>query len=201
MAFFNDAARRRYEQNLRSDLSAETDRDGVLNGQARGRLGELAFGRSLVARAGCEAIGVYNALVCLGIPRPLPEIIRDMELRGYMRAWGYMGATPWFSPLLRHYGARSRVVLPSHLRRDQELGLLRDGEVFLFSIWNDRRMPFKGLHTFAGMYEAREGGNWLIFNRFNEDKSARRCRELSDILRNGKRTGAFLVIYRVERAE
>lgn len=199
MPFSTKAASRRYQQNLRADLSGEADAQGALNGQGRGRLGELRFGRSSVARAGCEAIAIYNALLRLGLPRPLPEVIRDMELRGYMRAWGYLGATPWFFPLLRHYGLRSRVVLPMALGRDEALGLLRSGEVYLFSIWNDRLLPLEGLHTFAGVYEPGEGGDWLIFNRFNSDDRARRYPRLRDILRNGRRTGAFLVIYRVER--
>lgn len=197
MALFTEAARRRYEENLRADLRAEKGADGALNGQGRGELGELHFGQSSVAHAGCEAIGVYNALLRLGLERPLPEIIRDMELRGYMRFWGYMGATPWFFPLLRRYGARARAVSAASLRRDEMLGLLKPGSVYLFSIWNDRLRPYKGLHTFAGVYEP---DGWLIYNRFNSDAAPRKYPHLSDILRNGAQRGAFLIIYIVERA-
>lgn len=199
MIFFRRAAQEHYNQNLQKDLSALTDPDGALNGQGRGELGSMAFGRSSVARAGCEALAVYNALLLLSCPRPLPEIIRDLEQGGYMRLRGHMGAVPWLQPLLKRYGVSCRAVLPYWLQRDADLGLLEPGSVFLFCLLNDRLRPQKGLHTVAGVYDPDADGSWLVFNRFNSDRSRRRCRTLRDILRNGRNTGAYLVIFRLRR--
>ena len=101
MLFFRKQVQEHYARNLRRDLTHVMDPDGVLNGQSREGLGDLSFGFSRVGRAGCESIAVYNALLMLRRPRPLPEIIRDMEKGGYMRLWGHMGAAPYFQPLLR----------------------------------------------------------------------------------------------------
>ena len=200
MFFDSRMTRQRYERNLRQDLSPNCDERGMLNGQGRGALSGMHFGRSSVAHAGCESIAVYNALQMLGIPRPLAEVIRDMEQGGYMRLWGHMGAVPYFRPLLRRYGADSRLVPVAGLRRDASLGLVRPGSVYLISVWNDRWRPYRGLHTFAGTYDPQPGlPPWLIFNRFNEDRAARRYPEIPDVLKNGKTRGAYLVIYEVRR--
>ncbi len=197
MLFFRKQVQEHYARNLRRDLTHVMDPDGVLNGQSREGLGDLSFGFSRVGRAGCESIAVYNALLMLRRPRPLPEIIRDMEKGGYMRLWGHMGAAPYFQPLLRRYGARSKAVSARRLQREADNGELAPGSVFLFSVWNDRFRPYKGLHTFAGVWGPNERGGWIIFNRFNNDRGRRRYVSLDDVLRNGPRKGAWLVIYRV----
>ncbi len=199
MVFFRRAAQAHYEQNLTRDISPQADPDGVLNGQGRGELGEMAFGRARVAKAGCESIAVYNALLCLGLPRPLPEIIRDLEQGGYMRFRGHMGAVPWLRPLLKRYGVSARPVLSRYLQRDADLGLLEPGSVFLFAFWNDLLRPQKGMHTIAGVYSPDPAGSWVVFNRFNSDRFRRRCKTLRGILRNGRHMGCYLVIYRLRR--
>ncbi len=200
MFFDSRKTRQRYERNLRQDLSPNRDERGMLNGQGRAALSGMSFGRSSVAHAGCESVAVYNALQMLSIPRPLAEVIRDMERGGYMRMWGHMGAVPYFRPLLRRYGADSRLVPLRALRRDASLGLLRPGSVYLFCVWNDRLRPYRGLHTFAGAYDPQPGlAPWVIFNRFNQDRSSRRYAEVTDVLKNGKTRGAYLVIYEVRK--
>ena len=189
--------RRNYEPNRRTDTASAADERGMLNGQGRPELARLRFGYADVGRAGCESIAVYNALRLLGIPQPLPEIIRDMEKGGYLRMGGHLGAAPYFKPLLRRSGAESRVVLPGRLQRDADVRSLTPGAVFIMVIWNRRFLPNHGLHTFTAVYDPDSAGDWLVFNRFNSDREARRFQTLRDILLNGKHTGAYLVIYRI----
>jgi len=195
--FTRKQVRRHYESNLRFDPGQAADGRGMLNGQGRKGLAEMTFGYSNVGRAGCESIAVYNALRQLGRPRPLADVIRDMEKGGYLRLGGHFGAVPYFGPLLRRCGAQARMVTPASLRRQAELRSLTPGAVFLMAIWNRRFMPQKGLHTFAAVYDPGPGGDWEVFNRFNSDERSRRYDGLDDILVNGKHKGAFLVIYRI----
>lgn len=189
---------RHYRRNREADLSRVLSEDGLLNGQGRPGLSELSFGYSHVGHAGCESIAVYNALLLLGLPQPLPDIIRAFEKGGYMRFGGYMGAAPYFQPLLRRCGAESRVIRPARAQTLAERGELDSGAVFLAAIWNDRLLPFKGLHTFAVCHmPLPDGKRWTVYNRFNSDAHPRRYVALDDILRNGKQKGAFLVMYRV----
>jgi len=199
--FHSKRADRSYRENLRFDITPAMDDDGLLNGQGREALRAMRFGLASVGRAGCESIAVFNALRLLSLSRPLPEIIRDMEQGGYMRLGGHLGAAPYFQPLLRRYGARTRAVSPRKLQRLADEGALSPGAVFLCSIWNDRLLPFKGLHTFTLLYAPDERGGWLAYNRFNSDKARRRYDSLRGVLRNGNATGAYLVIYRVEPLE
>ena len=197
MFFSSSRIRSNYEANRTRDLSPAMDRRGMLNGQGREALTGLAFGRTSVGKAGCESIAVYNALLALGRPRPLAEIIRDMEKGGYLRMGGHLGAAPYFKPLMRRYGAETRVALPSRMARQAALRALSPGAVFIATIWNRRFLPNKGLHTFTVLYSPDPAGDWLVYNRFNSDAAARRYAEVEDILKNGKHSGAFLVVYRV----
>ena len=197
MYFSRERIRKNYEDNARRDLSALADENGMLNGQGREGLSSLAFGRASVGKAGCESIAVYNAMRMLRRPRPLAEVIRDMERGGYLRWGGHLGAAPYLRPLLRRYGAASRMIGPAALQRSADNRELTPGAVFLMAIWNRRFLPQKGLHTFAAQYDPAPEGDWLVFNRFNSDAAGRRYDRLADILRNGSERGAFLVIYRV----
>ena len=199
MFFLPSRTRRRFERNNDKDITPAMDGEGLLNGQGRDALRELSFGHSSVGHAGCESIAVYNALALLGLSRPLPEVIRAMERGGYMRFGGYMGAAPYFQPMLRHFGATTRAIRPARLQREAERGTLPTGAVFLVSIWNDRFRPYKGMHTFTVRYVPDARGDWQVWNRYNSDASSRFYRTLGDILQSGRHRGRFLVIYRVER--
>ena len=197
MFFLPKEIKQRFETNRDRDISAAADENGMLNGQGREALAKLAFGRSNVGRAGCESIAVYNILRLLGRPRPLAEIIRDMEKGGYMRLWGHWGAAPFLRPLLRRYGAAARAVSPGGLQRSADGRALTPGAAFIMCIWNRRLQPQKGLHTFAAVYDPRGEEDWVVYNRYNNDAQGRRYAALEDILKTGKSVGAFLVIYRV----
>ena len=197
MFFTPKTVKRNFEANRGQDLSTAMDRRGMLNGQGRDGLRSLAFGWSNVGKAGCEAIAVYNALLALGKPRPLAEIIRDMEKGGYLRMGGHFGASPFFKRLMRRYGAETRVTLPARMSRQAALRALSPGAVFIAVIWNRRFLPNKGLHTFTVVYSPDQAGDWLVYNRFNSDTAARRYAGTEEILKNGKHIGAYLVVYRV----
>ena len=197
MFFTPGRIRRNYEDNRNRDLSGAMDSRGMLNGQGREALKGLAFGFSNVGHAGCESIAVYNALLALGRPRPLADIIRDMEKGGYLRMGGHFGASPYFKPLLRRCGAESRAVLPGRLQRDADTRSLTPGAVFIMTIWNRRLLPHHGLHTFTAVFSPDAAGDWLTYNRFNSDREGRRYPTLRDILVNGKHAGSYLVIYRI----
>lgn len=197
MYFTPKQIKKNFDANKERDLSGLLDEKGMLNGQDREGLGDLAFGFARVGQAGCESVAVYNALTALGRPRPLAEIIRDMEKGGYLRLGGHFGAAPYFKPLLRRYGTESRTVTAGSLKRQAAVRSLTPGAVFIAVMWNRRFLPNKGLHTFTVVYSPDPGGDWLVYNRFNSDKSARRYAELEDILKNGSHTGAWLVIYRI----
>lgn len=58
--------------------------NGFLNGQDAAPLAELPYGAWRFGRNGCEVIAIYNALLALNIPRPLPEIAASLEKKGLL---------------------------------------------------------------------------------------------------------------------
>ena len=57
---------------------------GPINGQSLGPLSKLPYGAWTMGNNGCEVIAVYNALLTLGKPQPLPEIAAALERRGLL---------------------------------------------------------------------------------------------------------------------
>ena len=57
---------------------------GRLNGQGLGTLSGLPYGAWNMGNNGCEVIAVYNALLVLQRPVPLPEIAAALERRGLL---------------------------------------------------------------------------------------------------------------------
>ena len=184
------AADRRYAANRAREaapaLAALKDSRGRLSGQGRAGLAELAFGRSTVGRAGCEAIAVYNVLRELGRDVTLSDVIRAAETGGCLALGGRMGILPRRLPrLLDAFGLEYRRADPAAPER------LPAG-AFLACVWN---WGFAGpLHAFALVHD---GGGWTAWNRFNGDAGPRRYPALSGVLDTGARRSRFRLIYAV----
>lgn len=135
--FFSRLARR----NL--DFNRGFEPQGPVNGQRLPPVGELRYGLGHVARSGCGLIAVYNALTLLGDPRPLSEVIYWGDRRARV-ALGLFGTRPGRGgALFRRLGW---AVTKTGGREDLDRAV-REGEVCLFTYWNHRRRPHRGIHT------------------------------------------------------
>lgn len=203
----NRRAEKNYRHNLFTDPSPLQTDEGLLNGQGRPGLAELRFGVVSVERSGCEALAVYNALRLLGRALSPAEVIRRAELEGCLALDGMAGILPrGLEKLMRSLELPFRRCEPETVQQQSERGGLPPGSLFIACIWNDRRSPVAGIHTFLLRYAA--PGRWLVYNRSNLSAAPHEYPSLLDVPklrvrgRKGKTKelqGAFLRLYAIEK--
>lgn len=117
---------------------------------------DLPFGRSTVARAGCEAIALRNALLALeGSAPPLETVIASLSRDGMVFA-GRFGAAPGaLRDYLRRRGYRIETVL------DPEALRSADVPAAILTFWNDRSDVASGVHTICA---TRTGNGYIPHN-------------------------------------
>lgn len=119
------------------------DPGGIVNGQGLPPVRELRYGVTDMAHAGCGIIAVYNAFLLLDNPQRLCDVAVWGDLHA-SNLLGLLGTFPWKAKcLFRQMGYTVTAA------RDKTLydSLAREADVCLFSYWNRRRNPFKGMHT------------------------------------------------------
>lgn len=123
-------------------------------------LAGLRFGYTTAAFSGCEAIAVYNAALLCGGCLPLGEALRRTERGRSLMLGGWWGANPYrMAPVLAGCGLASRP-----LKNAAALGAAAEGSVWILSVWNRKKNPLKGIHTFAVQRET--GGRWASYNQY-----------------------------------
>jgi hypothetical protein len=142
---------------------------GRLNGQGLGTLASLPYGAWNMGNNGCEVIAVYNALLVLRRPVPLPEIAASLERRGLLFN-GYGGTNlSAMAAFLREKGV-SVTVLRRRERARYDAALDASGCAIL-SYWTGAKLrdadgSWNTLHTvsvqrgFAGVEICNWASNW-----------------------------------------
>lgn len=144
-----------YPRNFKKNCQVELP-EGFLNGQSMGKLAEMRYGLTSVAHGGCGTLAVYNALVALGRPEPLPKVIRELEI--YAETFfAFLGTTPYF---LQIYFRRHKV--PLHLTLSYKKTFASKYAVVAF--WTKR--PFlSGAHVV--FVERLDNGKYRVYNRYS----------------------------------
>lgn len=123
-------------------------------------LAGFRLGRGRFDRTGCEAVAVYNVLLALGRPTPLPEVIRQLTVCRCLMLGGLAGADPFtLAGVIR--GAGLDVTAYGEKHRWADFRAAADagqGRAYLLSYWDG---PFN-LHTVA-LVPGREGG-FTVYN-------------------------------------
>ncbi len=107
-------------------------------------LGGIPYGRYTVARSGCGAIALYNALRQLGAPQPLFELLREMETDGLLRGGRLGTAHQALRDALRRRGFACEM---SRRHRDLE-AFSRRYPCLLLTCYNDQDDLAADIHTF-----------------------------------------------------
>ncbi|MCR5651626.1 MAG: hypothetical protein K6F86_10635 [Lachnospiraceae bacterium] len=128
-----------------------TGKDGFIENQHA--MKDLMFGKTDMAYAGCEIIAVYNALLSLGFPKDLPELISTFEKKGSVLG-GRFGTSPY--ALYRYLSKVFDNVSFSFKRRDFEK-LAQDSRVFIITYYNDAKDIMQQIHTVCVTKDKDEG--------------------------------------------
>ena len=133
-----------------------------INGQGRGPVALLPFGRRTMDYNGCEVIACFNALRLLGNPRPLGEVAAYFERRGLFLGglWGtHAEALPRYFASL---GFQPETLYASAVRAPSDYdAAFAPARAGVFSFWNDAGCLLRGVHTVA---LAHRPGGITIYN-------------------------------------
>ena len=119
------------------------DPDGIGLLEKQNSYGDIAYGRSDMAYAGCEIIAVYNALLSLGRRADLQELIRDFEQDGMVLS-GRFGTAPL---AIRDHLVRRGMKVRTTLDPEEYDELAADSDVSILTLYNDSRSIFQKIHT------------------------------------------------------
>lgn len=169
---FSALARRNLDFNRRISVS------GPIHGQSRPPVANMRYGVVRAAWSGCGLIAVYNALLLLGNPHPLWDVIAWGDLKG-STALGIFGTSHRRAGrLFRQLGyAVTAVTDPSlfdaHAQR---------AEVCLFTFWNRKGRFYKGMHTVCAQW--REGA-LEVYNLYNTSDKIERLPSFGEWCKRG----------------
>ena len=142
---------------------------GRLNGQGMAPLSMLPYGAWNMGNNGCEVIAIYNALLVMHRPVPLPEIAAALEKRGLL--FNGFGGTNLsaVAAYLRRQGINVAVLRRAERARYDDA--LQSADCAILSYWTGRRLrradgSWNTLHTvsvqrgFAGVEICNYANDW-----------------------------------------
>lgn len=137
--------RRREERNRA--LREGFDPGGRVNGQLRGPVAVLPYGRYRMSYNGCEVLACYNALRLLGRPEPLGEVAAWFERQGIVLGglWGSHALA--VRDFFQDRGIEGRALYRRDAREFDAAFQTCPAAVFVF--WNDAQRLRRGVHTVA----------------------------------------------------
>ena len=156
---------------------------GRINGQGLGTLAGLPYGAWNMGNNGCEVIAVYNALLVLRRPVPLPEIAAALERRGLL--FNGFGGTNLsaVAAYLRAQGVEV-TVLRRRARAEYDEAL-RQADCAILSYWTGRKLrredgSWNTLHTVSVQ---RGYAGVEVCNYVNDWPAPHSVRSIADFLR------------------
>ena len=179
LADLSRGAKRRRKEN-RSAVSAYTA-PGHINGQARGGVARLPYGKFTMGYNGCEVIACRNALETLGDPASLADAAAWFERRGLFLAgrWGtHVLAIPRF---FKSRGFVPRTLYASSVKRPGDWDAAFAGaKAAVFSFWNSAARLRDGVHTVA-LARGPDGGV-LAYNMDTRSPAAAKYRSVAEMI-------------------
>lgn len=168
---------RRYNLRHNTERAAPPETGKMINGQALGAVSELRYGICHMSFNGCEVIAVHNALVYLGIPKPLAEIAFYMER--FRILLGFFGCDPFkIGRALRYFGAENtRTKTPG------------DAKAFIITFWTG--IPFlSSVHT---VFCIRTDKEIEVYNRYNSSHGVSLCNTLEEVAGKRKTIAVYVL--------
>ena len=155
---------------------------GTINGQGLGALSALPYGAWTMGNNGCEVIAVYNALLALDRPRPLPEIAEALERSGLL--FNGFGGTN-LSAVAAYLRAQGiEVTVLRRRERARYDAALQRSDCAILSFWTGRKLrrPDGTWNTLHTVSVQRDGAGVEVCNSDDERPAPRRAKSIEDFL-------------------
>lgn len=121
---------------------------GPIHGQSRPPVANMRYGVVRAAWSGCGLIAVYNALLLLGNPHPLWDVIAWGDLKG-AALFGIFGTSHRRAGRLFRQLGYTVTAVTDPARFDF---YVQRAEVCLFTFWNRKGKFYKGMHTVCAQW-------------------------------------------------
>ena len=169
-----------YEKNRKIEASLPFD---IITDQRK--LAGMVYGDTDVGTAGCEAVAIYNILMLERRPRPLSDIIYDLQSSQTLVNRGKWGTNPFaMKTLLREYDFDFEEIGSV----EEAASKMQPGDKLLVTVWNHSSNPFKGIHGYV-VYMTGEKEYWIL------NKNYKSKPELSSGLEEAIGEGRYIVGY------
>ena len=140
---------------------------GLINGQGLLPVSGMRYGMVNIAWSGCGIISVYNALLLLGNPQPLTDVIAWGDLKA-SRIFGLFGTSPGKT---KHLLQKMGYIVDTVSDKSQFDSRARKADVCLFTYWNQKGSIRHGMHTVCTRYY---NGFLEVYNLFNSSPETAR---------------------------
>ena len=151
------------------------------------RLGQMKYGDTDVEKSGCEAIAIYNVLLLKRRPKPLSDIIHDLQVSQTLVNRGHWGTNPFnMDKLLTEYGLHHECMETTD-EAEEKMG---PGELLLVTVWNHGRRPLRGIHGYV--IQMRDENDYLIYNK-NYKAFPDRAKTLKEAIGEGSYIVGYLI--------
>lgn len=124
--------------------------NGLINGQGLPPVAGMRYGIVNIAWSGCGIIAVYNALLLLGNPHRLSDVITWGDLKA-STIFGLFGTSPRKAKIL--FRQLGYTVNPVRNKRHFD-SQAKQADICLFTFWNQRGSLRHGIHTVCVQYNA-----------------------------------------------
>ena len=175
---------RRFDRTANAALRAQAVLPpGRLNGQGLSPLAALPYGAWNMGNNGCEVIAVYNALLVMRRPLPLPEIAAALEKRGLLFN-GFGGTNlPAVAAYLRSLGVDVTVLRRGE--RERYDAALAGASCAILSYWTGPKLrrPDGSWNTLHTVSVQRGFAGVEICNYANDWPAPHSARSVEDFLR------------------
>ena len=159
--------------------SPEEQISGMVNGQGNLPYSDTSIGLGTYGKSGCAYIAIYNACQLIGMPRSLSDITRDVFWSHGTLFFGAGGVAPWS---MESYFAANGIVTKGSYSYESLTADIVEGDVIVFTVLNNRNNIFKGWHAMTALYT---GGNYLVFNQYNNSTTYRSYSALDEAFSKG----------------
>lgn len=181
-SFGESEGRSFYEKNRNIEAGF---RPGLITDQRM--LSEMTYGDTDVGNTGCEAVALYNALMLKRRPKPLTDIIHDLQESQTLINRGRWGTNPYkMKQIMDEYG----LIYETIESIEEAETKIRSGEMLLVTVWNHWKKPLRGIHGYLILM--RGESDFYMFNR-NYRKKPEHANSLKEAIGDGRYIVGYLI--------
>ena len=148
----------------------------------------LKYGKKTFSHSGCGTAAVFNALLILGIPVPIADIIRHFEQHGASMFASFGTAPQSAVKYLKKHGLH----IEKTSNKEQFEALAERSDILIFTIMNNRKSIRRMLHT---MCIERNNSTYTVHNSHGRCEKYKSYQDMLFHLGdgNGKAEGVYMI--------